>query len=90
MTLQLKSIALAFAFALLLPFASQAHEPDHSYIFLKIFKSGIEGRLEVAPIDLNHDMGLKLAIDVDSAEVAALAPELEAYMKSQLEFSSGD
>lgn len=87
----LKSVALSCIVAILLLFAStaQAHEVETSYIFLKIHETSIEGRLEIAPKDFNHDLGIHLNLNVDDKQIAANAARLEAHLAKHMAFSSG-
>lgn len=84
-----RPFAAVFTVLLLLAASAvQAHEPEHSYLFLRVYESGIEGRFEVAPIDLNHDLRLNLSEEIDSVEVAKYADQISAYMGRMVQFSS--
>lgn len=68
--------------------ALQAHEPDHSYVYLRIYKDAIGGRFEMTAKDMNRAIGSNLAIELDASEVEKILPQIQAYLKSHATFSA--
>ncbi|MFY0591776.1 HupE/UreJ family protein [Roseivirga sp.] len=74
---------------LLFPNQADAHEPNHSYIFLKIYESQIIGRLEIQALDLNRELQLGMQEELLKTELKASASEIRAYLSSVLSFTAG-
>lgn len=66
----------------------QAHDPNHSYLFLKIYENEIVGRIEVQAVDLNRELGLGLNEELIESELAAASPAIRTYFASILSFGS--
>lgn len=90
MRFKMKStILLAFTFFLLFfSKSAEAHEPDHSYIFLKIYENSIEGRFEVTAIDLNRELGTNLNTEIVESEVMNILPRIQTYVSSKIIFGA--
>jgi len=88
----MKSKILFIASVLTLFFAqsAEAHEPNHSYIFLKIYEQQITGRFEITGEDLNDELGLNLNEELIESEVLAAATQIKAYLLSKIFFRSGE
>ena len=61
---------------------AEAHDPNHSYIFLKIYEQRIIGRLEITAKDLNRELGLELNKEVVESEVMQVEAQIHAYLLS--------
>ena len=72
----------------LLPGNANAHEPDHTYVFLKIYKEGIEGRFELTATDLNRELGLNLAEVISDADLKPHIPRIHDFLKANVSFSA--
>lgn len=83
---------LIWAFSALMLFFAQsveAHDPNQSYIFLKIYEQQIIGRLEIQARELNRDLGLNLNEELIASEVAAAGPQIQAYLFTKMAFATG-
>lgn len=69
--------------------SAEAHDPNHSYIFLKIYEQQIIGRLEITAKDLNNELGLNLNEEIIESEVMAADSQIRAYLLSKIFFRSG-
>lgn len=67
----------------------QAHEPDHSYIFLSVFKNEIQGRYEILTSDLNRELGINLPKKIRESDLEPYRVEIENFMKKAIQFSDG-
>ena len=87
----LQQLLLGFLclFFLCLPLTSQAHAPDQSYIFLRVYEDGIEARLEMEVEDLNAVLGLQLPKDISVESLQPYLPRIQAYMLERTGFASG-
>jgi hypothetical protein len=76
--------------AMLMLFSSkaEAHDPNHSYIFLKIYEEQIIGRLEIAAPDLNRELELNLTEELIAEEVMAVKEQIMAHFAKHLFFSA--
>lgn len=77
-------------FACLFPSIADAHEPDHSYLYMRIYGEAIGGRVEVTGEDINQFFGLNINEELSEAELQTYLPRLQAYIKSKVRFSSGN
>ena len=59
----------------------KAHEPNHSYIFLKIYENSIVGRLEIGAVDINRDLNLNLNPELVEAEINQAADSIIAHLR---------
>ena len=67
----------------------QAHEPDHSYLYMRIYGEAIGGRIEVTAADINQALGLNLNDEMTMEELQPHLPALQEYLKSKVTFSNG-
>lgn len=81
---------LIVLFAAILPATLDAHEPDHSYLYMRIYGEAIGGRVEVTGEDINQTFGLNINEELSQEELQSYLPRLQAYVKSKVRFSSGD
>lgn len=77
-------------FAVLFPLTAHAHEPDHSYLYMRIYGEGIGGRVEVSGADLNKVLGLSVNEELQENELRQYLPKIQEYIKSKIKFSSGN
>jgi len=66
----------------------QAHEPDHSYVYLRIYKDAIGGRFEMTAKDMNRAIGTNLADPLTMEKVEKILPLIQEYFKSHAAFSA--
>lgn len=76
------------AFILFFAQSVKAHDPNQSYIFLKIYEEQIVGRLEIAAQELNRDLALNLNEELIESEVAAAGPQIQAYLLTKMAFAA--
>ena len=81
---------LLILFAAILPATLEAHEPDHSYLYMRIYGEAIGGRVEVTGEDINQAFGLNINEELDAAELQTYLPRLQAYIKENVHFSAGN
>ena len=77
-----------FGFFLLLAGKTEAHAPDQSYLYLRIYKESIAGRFEMTAKDMNKAMGLNLP---DRLTMEIIQPHLETiytYLKNRSDFKA--
>ena len=67
----------------------QAHEPNHSYLYMRIYGEAIGGRIEVTAADINQALGLNLNDEMTMEELQPHLPALQEYLKSKVTFSNG-
>lgn len=72
---------------LCLPFIASAHEPDQSYIYLRIYGDAMGGRFEAVAKDLNRSIGINLPDEFTIEELEPYIPQIQAYLKSVTTFS---
>jgi len=85
-----KLLIVFFCFLFFIPNSSQAHAPDQSYIYLRIYKDAIGGRFELTAKDMNKALGLGLN---DKMSLEDIQPHLQAvqnYLISRSAFKAGD
>jgi hypothetical protein len=79
---------LFFIFLFLLPLSTEAHSPDQSYLYMRIYGDAIGGRVEATAKDLNRSLNLNLP---DAMTMEALQPHIQTiqnYLLSKVAFSS--
>ena len=81
---------LLLLLAVISPSIVDAHEPDHSYLYMRIYGEAIGGRVEVTGEDINQAFGLNINEELSQEELQTYLPRLQEYIKSNLRFSSGD
>jgi hypothetical protein len=81
---------LLLVLAIILPSTADAHEPDHSYLYMRIYGEAIGGRVEVTGEDINQAFGLSINEELSQEELQIYLPRLQEYVKSKVRFSSGD
>ena len=65
-----------------------AHAPNQSYIFLRINAQSIEGRFEITSKDLNQALGLELAYELSTADLAPHVQAIHEYYLERTSFTS--
>ena len=75
------SLLLVLTFSL---FAGRlsAHEPNHSYLFLKIYEKSIEGRIEITAAEINRELNTSINEEIVESEVNPLIPAIQNYFLS--------
>lgn len=80
---------LLLVLLLLLPFLGTAHNPDQSYIYLRVYESnGIEGKFDCHVKDINAALGLDLDKYATDEEFEPHLERLKAYLLEHAAFSS--
>ncbi|MEN0047842.1 MAG: HupE/UreJ family protein [Bacteroidota bacterium] len=72
---------------LCLPFIAAAHEPDQSYLYLRIYGDAMGGRFEVVAKDLNRSIGINLPDQFSMEDLEPYVPRIQDYLKSVTTFS---
>lgn len=80
---------LLLIFSIFLPSLLQAHSPDQSYLYLRIYKESIGGRFEMTAKDMNKALGLNLNDKLDMASVKPHLPKIYEYLKTRSSFQAG-
>ena len=88
--MKLKALYILSIVFLLFGQKAEAHDPNQSYIFLKIYEQEIIGRLEIQARELNRDMGLNLNEELVEEEVQAASARIQAYLFANMKFMSGN
>jgi len=84
--LLLKSL---FVLLLLTPMISEAHFPNQSYIFLRVYETnGIEGRFEINVREINKVFGLNLRDNATVEDIKPYEAQLKAYILEHASFNS--
>ncbi|MEL6721401.1 MAG: HupE/UreJ family protein [Bacteroidota bacterium] len=79
---------LLFAFfILLLPLLTQAHSPDQSYLYLRIYGDAMGGRYEITAKDINRSLGLSLPEEFTLEDLQPHLTTIQNYLKSVTDFS---
>ncbi len=68
---------------------AKAHEPDHTYIFLSVYKAEIQGRIEITASDANRELGLSMNEEIEESELTPHIPAIKAFLLSRVSFGSG-
>lgn len=83
------TLQLVFILFLLIPLSMNAHRPDHSLIYLRVYETaGIEGRFEIMATELDKYLGLDLGKHPTVEEVAVYRERIQAYLFEHSAFSS--
>lgn len=84
-----KSLTLfLFLIALLAPSTTDAHAPDQSYIYLRIYQNSMGGRFELTTEYLNKALGLGLSKEASLEQIRPQLPQIYAYLKQQTGFGA--
>ncbi len=83
-----KALTLGLVFAAFSILQTQAHNPNQSYIFLRIFEASVEGHIDIAIGEYNRALGLQLEQDMTVEELQNSMPRLQAFLKENLEFTT--
>ncbi|MEL6973380.1 MAG: HupE/UreJ family protein [Bacteroidota bacterium] len=71
------------------PTVLEAHAPDQSYMYMRIYGEGIGGRFEVTAKDLNRSLNLNLPDRMTMADIEPHIPMIQAYLDRISGFSVG-
>ncbi len=81
------TLALIFFFVLTL--SGFAHQPKHSYIYLRVYENkNVEGRFELSVSDLNNYLGLQLKDKPEADEVKPYLEQIQNYLYKNSRFKS--
>ncbi len=84
----LQQLLLIFLIAFAIPQTADAHAPDQSYIFMRVYDQGIEGRFEMEIDDINAALGLNLKKEITVDEIMPYVPQLRKYLLERSSFQS--
>lgn len=80
-------IFLTFFFLISTAATLRAHSPDQSYIYLRIYENGMEGRYELTANYLNRALGLSLPEAVTLEQLQPHLPRIYGYLKERNGFT---
>jgi len=86
-----KLTRIAISFFFFIGFFSnslEAHKPDQSYLYLRIYKDAIGGRFEMTAKDINQALGLNLTDDLKMEELSKFLPQIKNYLLNHSSFQS--
>ena len=76
-------------FLLFISLSLNAHAPNQSYIFIKVYKDSVGGHYEVTTTDLNKVLGFNLSkTNNEISSLQKYLPEIKNYILEHLAFSS--
>lgn len=88
------SLLHRFAFILLLascvlaPITLEAHKPDQSYVFLRVYQDSLTGRVEMSTDDINRIVGSALPKNgISLAQASPFTAKVHAYLRDHLSFN---
>ncbi|MEQ8422257.1 MAG: HupE/UreJ family protein [Arenibacter algicola] len=80
---------IASVFVFTLPLIGYAHQPKHSYIYLRVYENqNVEGRFELSVSDLNTYLGLQLKDTPEPDEVKPYLEQIQDYLYKNSSFKS--
>ena len=83
------AILTLFNFSLLMvPKLANAHEANHTYVFLRVYENGVNGRLEISAKDINKELGIDLNEEIQEAELTPYIPQIKKYRESNFSLTS--
>ena len=83
-------LALLFLFSFLaIAQIAEAHSPDQSYLYLRIYGDAMGGRVELSAKDINRAIGSTLDDELTMEAIQPLLPQIYEYIKSRTGFQSG-
>lgn len=88
MAITSRFIILLFTFILTFPSLSHAHEPDHSYIYLRIYKDAMGGRFEFTAEDMNRAVGSNLEEALTMESVAPILSDIQQFCIEHSKFEA--
>lgn len=85
------AFVLLFTSCVLAPLQLEAHKPDQSYVYLKVYKAAIDGRVEVSTEDINRILGSNLPKNgLTEAQAAPFHTQMQEYLRQHLSFTSAE
>lgn len=73
---------------MILPVVSEAHAPDQSYLYMRIYGDAIGGRVEATAKDLNRSLNLNLPDDLTMEALQPHMQKIHDYLRSKIAFQS--
>lgn len=77
-------------FIFLFTLTSNAHAPDQSYIFLRVYDDAMAVRIEMEVDDINAVLGLNLKKGITEEELEPFRSQIEVYMRERASFSTDE
>ncbi|MEE9372226.1 MAG: HupE/UreJ family protein [Saprospiraceae bacterium] len=75
-------------FSVIAPLLLNAHAPDQSYVFLRVYESSITGRIEITTDDLNKALNLNLKRGKTIEDFTPFIPQIQSYLLGKVSFAS--
>ncbi|MEM1122332.1 MAG: HupE/UreJ family protein, partial [Bacteroidota bacterium] len=73
----------------MIPITTEAHSPDQSYLYLRIYKEAIGGRFEMSTKDMNTAFGLNLSNPLSLETIKPHLATIQNYLISRSSFEAG-
>ncbi len=83
----IQTFSLLFLF-LAAPLLSNAHSPDQSYLYFRVYGEAIGGRIELTAKDINKAIGSNLDDKLTLEAIQPLLPTIQAYLLGRTRISS--
>lgn len=84
------ALVLFIASCALAPSVLEAHEPDQSYVYLRVNKNDVDGRIELNADDINRILGTTLPTKgLTDEQVTPLTARVQDYLRTHLGFKAG-
>jgi len=77
-------------FIFFIPNTTQAHSPDQSYLYLRIYQEAIGGRFEMTAKDMNKALGLNLNDKLTMEDITPHLQKIQDYLISRSSFKAGN
>ena len=71
-----------------MPNLAEAHTPDQSYLYLRIYKDAIGGRFELTAKDMNKALGLSLPDRMTLEIIKPHLPQIKQYLRERSDFGA--
>ena len=66
----------------------EAHNPDQSYVYIRVYEDSLSGRFEATFEDLNRNLGLELKNESEVKDIRAQLPAIQKYALENTTFRS--
>lgn len=70
------------------PLRSEAHEPDHTYLYMRVYEDAIGGRVEITAADINKALDLHLNEEISKEEVAPFIDRIQNFLMANMTFGT--
>ncbi|MEM6628439.1 MAG: HupE/UreJ family protein [Bacteroidota bacterium] len=83
-----KPTCLGIVLIFLFPILSKAHQPDQSYIYLRMFDQSTEGTFQINYKNINELLGTNFTDSAKLADLAPYLPQIQTYILEHSSFSA--